>query len=359
MEEKKIIKDLEDELSFSNDEDILSPEGILSFNELRSCADLFRMYVKNQLQIQPEFQRYFVWKPTVQTRFIDSLIKQLPIPSLCIGIDYNTEKRIVIDGLQRISTIVKFFENDKWRLSRMLDIDEKISGKLVSEIKQKSHNLYERVENSTIPVTILRCDFSKQSHMDYLFTIFHRLNTGGQKLNNQEIRNCIYSGSFNNLLREIAKSDQWENIMGKTPDVDRLDNEEIILRTFALIDKLEEYNGNLAKFLNHYMAEMRSITESELNEKRNTLFSSLSLIDLKIDKHESIHQLGKTLKEGLLVGVANNISTLKNRSKDEFQSMFDNFINDDEFKLNNLRQGLSKKDKVQSRLRKSISIFSA
>jgi len=160
-------------------------------------------------------------------------------------------------------------------------------------------------------------------------------------------------------LREIAKSDQWENIMGKTPDVDRLDNEEIILRTFALIDKLEEYNGNLAKFLNHYMAEMRSITESELNEKRNTLFSSLSLIDLKIDKHESIHQLGKTLKEGLLVGVANNISTLKNRSKDEFQSMFDNFINDDEFKLNNLRQGLSKKDKVQSRLRKSISIFSA
>jgi len=357
MEESKKIEDLEEELSYSNDEDVLSPEDILSFNELRSCADLFRMYEKNQLQIQPEFQRNFVWKPTVQTRFIDSLIKQLPIPSLCIGIDYKTEKRIVIDGLQRISTIVKFFENEKWRLSRMSDIDGNISGKTVSEVKQKSPNLYARVENATIPVTILRCDFSKQSHMDYLFTIFHRLNTGGQKLNNQEIRNCIYSGGFNNLLREIAKSEQWENSMGKTPDADRLENEEIILRTFAFIDKLDVYTGNLARFLNHYMAEKQDIPEYEIQEKRNVLFSSLSFIYEKLDNPESVHQLGKTVKEGLLVGVSQNITSLIPKSKEEFQSMFEELVNDVEFRDENLRQGLAKKDKVQSRLRKSISIF--
>lgn len=356
MEELKQITELEDELSNAEEGEVLPPSDIVAFNELRSCADLFRMYEKKQLQIQPEFQRNFIWKPSAQTRFIDSLIKQLPIPSLCIGLDYKTEKRIVIDGLQRISTIVKFLENEKWRLSRLSDVDTKISGKSVAEIKQDSYNLYERIENFTIPVTILRCDFSKQSHMDYLFTIFHRLNTGGQKLNNQEIRNCIYSGNFNNLLREIAKSEEWTSVFGRTPEIDRLDSEEIILRTFAFNEKLDSYAGNLAKFLNHYMAEKENISEDEIEAKRNILLSSLVFIKEKID-NTSVQSLGKTLQEGLLVGVSKNITQLSLKSTEDAQVMYDRFLNDIEFKEENIRQGLSAKEKVQSRLIKSISIF--
>jgi len=357
-EKIKKLEELEEELSSSIEDDILPPSDIVAFNELRSCADLFRMYEKKQLQIQPDFQRNFVWKPPEQARFIDSLIKQLPIPSLCIGLDYKTEKRIVIDGLQRISTIVRFIEEDKWRLSRLSDIDEQISGKSVYEIKQESNNLYERVENFTIPVTVLRCDFSKRNHMDYLFTIFHRLNKGGQKLNNQEIRNCIYNGNFNNLLREIAKSEQWITAFGKTPAIDRFGNEEIILRTFAFIDKLNEYTGNLARFLNHYMEEKQNMTDDEIDEKRRILFASLSFINEKINKSETVRALGKTLQEGLLVGISQNISKLTNKSTEEAQLMYENFIKDAEFSEENIRQGLSVKDKVQSRLRKSISIFS-
>jgi len=144
-----------------------------------------------------------------QTRFIDSLIKQLPIPSLCLTLDYKTGKRIVIDGLQRIQSIINFLNvNEDWKLAKLEDIDDRISGKKVSEIKEKNSFFIERVKNAALPITILRCDLSKESHANYLFTIFHRLNSGGTKLNNQEIRNAIYSGNFNNFLKEANRYDK-------------------------------------------------------------------------------------------------------------------------------------------------------
>jgi uncharacterized protein with ParB-like and HNH nuclease domain len=127
MAYNKNIKNLEKDLNFSDEMEVLSPEDTSTLNEQRSCADLYRMYNKNQLQLQPDFQRNFVWKPAVQTRFIDSLVKQLPIPSLCLALDYKTGKYLVIDGLQRISTVVKFFENNKWKLNKLSDIDANIS----------------------------------------------------------------------------------------------------------------------------------------------------------------------------------------------------------------------------------------
>ena len=179
----------------SDDTSESPPSDIVAFNELRSCADLFRLKKRGILDLNPEFQRDFVWPPLVQSRFIDSLVKGLPIPSMCFAHDWKNNEYQVIDGLQRISTIVKFLDEDqKWKLSKEEDIDPKISGKLVSDLRNGPPSLrkyYDRVENISIPVTILRCDMSKTTHSEYVFTIFHRLNTGGAKLDNQEIRNCI------------------------------------------------------------------------------------------------------------------------------------------------------------------------
>ena len=100
-------------------------------------------------------------------------------------------------------------------MSKLPDIDKKISGQTISKFqieKSPLHDFYTRVEDLTLPITVLRCDYSKKNHMRYLFTIFHRLNSGGMKLNNQEIRNCIYSGKFNNLLKELNNNDDWISI---------------------------------------------------------------------------------------------------------------------------------------------------
>jgi len=353
---KKPSSPNEEEMILKEIEKSPSPLENLSY-EVRSCADLYRMYKDNQLQIQPDFQRNFVWKPAVQTCFIDSLMMGLPIPTIFMALDTNTGKRVVIDGLQRISTIVKFYEKDKWRLNKLPDIDQRISGKSIALIKQKYPFLYHKIENAIIPVTIIKTDFSIKNSMDNLFNIFHRLNTGGQKLNNQEIRNCIYSGKFNTLLKKVAKSDVWVNLMGEASSIDRLDNEEILLRAFVFTDKLDEYTGNLGKFLNHYMMEMKNITDDDLGEKERIIFSALSFISENIDSSASIYALGKTLKEALLVGVCKNIDTLVSSDREDFLIMFEEFISDDEFQEENLKHGLSKKDKVQSRLNKAISIF--
>ena len=123
---KSKIELLEDASFWENDANEQPPTDIFAFNELRSCADLFRMHEQGVLDIQPEFQRDFVWRNPDQTRFIDSLIKQLPIPSLCFSYDSKQQKWLVIDGLQRISTIIRFLKGDDWRLAKTEDINPKI-----------------------------------------------------------------------------------------------------------------------------------------------------------------------------------------------------------------------------------------
>src|SRR5581483_2479999 len=110
--QKKEIEKIEADLQFEDDSNELPPGDVFAFNELRSCADLFRLSETKTLQIHPDFQRDVVWKDADQTRFIDSLVKNLPIPSLCFSLDSKTEKMQVIDGLQRISTICRFLGED-------------------------------------------------------------------------------------------------------------------------------------------------------------------------------------------------------------------------------------------------------
>lgn len=272
-EESIDIEDEENNSFYEDEYDQQPPSDIVAYNELRSCADLFRMYEKGILDITPDFQRESVWKSAAQTRFIDSLIKQLPIPSMCFSLDYKTQKWQVIDGLQRMSTIIRFMGDKDWRLSDLEDIDKKLAGTKVSSLKDESssnHVLYQRLENLTLPVTVLRCDHGKKSHMEYLFTIFHRLNTGGMRLNNQEIRNCIFSGKLNTLLKRLNENIEWRRInrLGDKND-QRYKHVEIILRFFAFSADINKYKGVLSKFLNEYMRKNRNPDDVFLEEKSN------------------------------------------------------------------------------------------
>lgn len=255
----------EEEQLETDDYDETPPNDIVAFNELRSCADLLRMYKAKQLEIKPEFQRDVVWPKTAQSRFIDSLVKQLPIPSMCISLDYNTGGRLMIDGLQRIWSVICFLSDENFKLSRLEDIDTRISGRSARAIRERHADIYERVENLTIPVTVLRCDYSKRSHMEYLFTIFHRLNTGGNKLSNQEIRNCIYQGRLNDAIKELTQDPNFRACFGLEQDKSyRFQYEEFVLRVLAMSDIYEKYNGKLAHFLNDYMEENKDMTQEEV-----------------------------------------------------------------------------------------------
>lgn len=339
------------------------PTDIVAYNELRSCADLYRMYDDEVLDVSPTFQREVAWKGPAQTRFIDSLMKQLPIPSLCFSYDYKNENWQVIDGLQRISSVIRFLdEKSAWTLAALDDIDPRIVGKNVKEFRKKGtelNKLRRRVENAMLPITVLRCDPSLESHSNYLFTIFHRLNTGGLKLNNQEIRNCIFSGRFNDMLRELDHNESWLNINGiDKPVNDRFKRQELILRFFAFYESFENYKEGLAKFLNNYMRTNRSQSDLEIDQKKALFIRVVNVIKEKLGTEIAGARLNLSLFESLMVGVARNIDKVEALKPTEAVKRLNSLKENDEFTEEKLVEGLSKTVRVLGRLNAAITTFS-
>lgn len=356
------LEKLEKRTFEENDSTELPPPDIIAYNELRSCADLVRMHEQGILEIQPEFEREIVWKAPDQTRFIDSLIKQLPIPSMCFSLDFRAQKWQVIDGLQRMATIIKFLSNEQWNLSKLDDINPKITGQPMSKFRDKRSELNKyliRVENLTLPITVIRCDYKKKNHTNYLFTIFHRLNTGGMKLNNQEIRNCIYSGSFNNLLKELDKDPKWMKINRmEKPTGYRFTKQELILRFFAFHDKYSTYKGRLAKFLNEYMAKKIDPRDKFLNEKRRLFHRTVDIIYSKLFEGKIPAKLSITVLESVLVGISFNLDFLKGITNRRVQQMHEKLLRHEELSEMRLSEGLSGKARVFGRISAALKIFS-
>lgn len=364
------IKEFEDEISNEDDTEVSPPADIVAFNELRSCADLLRMVqsVPAQIDIAPDFQRSFVWKPAEQARFIDSLIKELPIPSLCISYDFKTNKRLVIDGKQRITTIVSFLADPNFKISSLKDIDQRISGKTVTSIKNNAETsiLYEKVQNLMIPITVIRCDSSNKSHMQYIFKIFHRLNSGGAKLNNQEIRNGLYNGIFNNFLKESVGNAQFRSLMNINNTTNyRYAYEELILRFFSLFDGLHSYDGKLSGFVNDYMysksqKEAKHLDElvTEIDAKRILFNESVKIIFESIFDSKAMQHKSKAFIEALFIAVIANLDYLKEQEKDTIKRMYEVLSEDENFAFKKLSEGVAQKTKVIERITRAIAIFS-
>lgn len=361
LEEKFALYKEEEQRAEEEKEDatkaVMPPADIVAFTEQRSCADLLRMYQKGQLDINPDFQRGEVWTNRAQTLFIDSLKKQFPIPSMCISLDIGTTKRLMIDGLQRITSIIKFLDDTKsWTLAKVDDVDPRLYGKKTSDIRRDDKALIDIIENVTIPITVLRCDYSKSEHMQYLFQIFNRLNTGGNRLYNQEIRNCIFQGSFNNLLKELARIKLWLDFAHTTEtrvDRARFSNEERILRFFAFNESYQSYEGKLAEFLNSYMEEKKNSDEITIDHFRKLFQETLDIAEKIGEKIDS-----KNVADAVLVGIAKNIYHLKTLSQENLKPLYNTLLCEPEFSQEEIREGVGTKEKVRSRICKSIDVFS-
>jgi hypothetical protein len=361
--EESVIEQLEVAEQYIDDHNETPPSDIVAYNELRSCADLFRMSDEGNLIIQPEFQRDFIWKGPDQTRFIDSLVKQLPVPSMCFALDFKRSEWIVIDGLQRISTITRFLSGEDWKLASLDDIDPNLKGKNAASFKTAKSgelkNIYARVQNQTLPVNVIRCDLTKKNHNEYVFTIFHRLNSGGLKLNNQEIRNCIYSGRFNSLLKELDKNAHWRRVNAmREAENYRFTKQEAILRFFAFNENVAEYKGSISKFLNDYMFDHRSLPEDQADAKAALFGRVIAVISEKIMPGEVPPRLPGTVLEAAMIGIAKNIAVAEALTPAGAQQRFAQLRGHQSLSAEYLAEGLSKPDRVTERLNAAQAIFS-
>ncbi|WP_281800231.1 DUF262 domain-containing protein [Methylocystis echinoides] len=313
--QESVLRKEEDRTFFDEDRDQpIPPVDVVAYNELRSCADLYRMFATGKLEIQPDFQREVVWKKDEQARFIDSLVKQLPIPSMCFSLDFKTQKWKVIDGLQRMSTITAFLGSEDWKIGDVEDIQQLLRNTTNNELKNgndEQRRVYASVEDISIPITVIRCSYDVPQHMRYLFTIFNRLNSGGVRLNNQEIRNCIYSGRFNNLLKAFDRHDKnWATVRRRIwGSMDRFRSVEVLLRALAFCAERNLYDGNLAGFLNNFMHGKMHIDDWELkalSEKMERMAANARVVlDALPGGKRSL-----TFVEGVLVGLLSNDSEI-------------------------------------------------
>jgi 5-methylcytosine-specific restriction endonuclease McrA len=225
----------------ADDRPVTSQTSDWTISALRDKLD------RGQLDLQPKFQREYVWstRPELPSRLIESLLLEIPIPPIYFG--KVTEGRLeVIDGQQRLTTLVDFVSNKfpLRKLHRMSSLNHKFFKDLMKSQQEKILDT---------PIRSIVIDAGANTELRY--EIFERLNRGSMTLNEQELRNCVYRGPFNDLLAELEKEMYWRKAKGGNAPEGRFKEREMILRFFAFANRLPNYTGNLKRFLNEYIGQ--------------------------------------------------------------------------------------------------------
>ena len=135
-----------------------------------------------------------------------------------------------------------------------------------SDLESKDMTAFRKLNDSVLRAFVIK-QLNPKDHTS-VFHVFERLNTGGTFLTGQEIRNCVYAGSFNQLLLELNSLSQWRNLFGKAAEDKRQRDVELILRFFALSHAAKEYKKPMKDFLSAFMYDHRDPGEATLRQFR-------------------------------------------------------------------------------------------
>lgn len=223
----------------------------------------------------PDFQRSFVWDRRKASRFIESLLLGLPVPSIFLATD-EYQCHIVVDGQQRLKSLKFFcngyFNENKRRRFSLTGIESEFAGKTYDSLSPEYRR---KLDNSLLPAIIVRQDRPSDDKSS-IYLIFERLNTGGALLQPQEIRAAIYTGEFNDLLKNLNNNTHWRDMFGNIHN--RMKDQELILRFLAMYFNGDEYQSPLTKFLNTYMGSNRHLKARSGEELRRAFESTMETI---------------------------------------------------------------------------------
>lgn len=217
-------------------------------------AVLADLHNRGRLRLQPGFQREYVWEkmPKLRSRLIESLLLDIPIPPIYLGTERGGRFE-VIDGQQRLTTLIRFVRNE-FPLESLAGMSS-LNGRYYKDLREEEQS---KIDSSTIHT--VQIDAGKRTNLRY--EIFERLNRGAVPLKEQEIRNCIFRGTFCDLLKQLEASDQWRKTKGTDKPDPRFIEREYILRFFALAERIEHYTGKLKQFLTDSMEMLSKSCES-------------------------------------------------------------------------------------------------
>jgi hypothetical protein len=228
----------------------------LSFNELLD------MYHEGELKIDPDYQRIFRWSEGARSRFIESLLLEMPVPPIYV-IEEDDGKYLLIDGLQRISSYLHLrgalnaehldppvVKGEKLRFCDC-DIVPELNGKTFDDLGTA---LQIRLKRAFIRVEVVR----KGSDTRFKYHMFKRLNTGGVNLSPQQIRNSsirLLDAKFNDFIIKLSQNEFYLECTSALTNDQRLEayDQELVLRFFALKNDRGNFIHSVSDFLTEYM----------------------------------------------------------------------------------------------------------
>lgn len=304
--------------------------------------------------IIPLFQRGYVWTYPQACRFIESLLLGLPVPNIFFSKEKDTNKLLVIDGSQRLRTLEYFYKGTFEPTNRafsLQNVQEKYNELTYDKL---SHEDRRRLDDSIIHAIVVKQEHPSEDDSS-IYLIFERINTGGLKLQPQEIRACIYHGPFNELIKQLNDNRDWRNLYGSFDN--RMKDQEMILRFFALYYNHEQYKKPLVKFLNSFMDrnnKLQLIPEKELSSKFE-LTTNAILASIGKDAFKLRGRRNAAFIEAIMVGVAKRLDKGAIVNSKELADSHSILMNE----LDSLGASNSDDKNVQTRMKKAIDTFSS
>lgn len=297
-----------------------------------SIGELMNLYSSNELDIHPEFQRFFRWKEDQQSKFIESIFLGIPIPSIFVS-QRDDGVWDVIDGLQRLSTIFQFAgilkdENNALYTPSILTSTKYLPSLENKKWDDKADPINSLTQSQRIHLKRQKLDIKiviETSDPEIKYELFQRINSLGTKLSDQELRNCILimaDKSFFAWIDELSKYEAFQNCVSLSDnDIDQQYDKELVLRFFIFKNVESTTLGeqkNIAEFIDKKSIQFtnRSLfnrdNEAQIFRKTFDLLNN-TLADRSFKKynHERQRFEGKflvTTFEATSIGVASNIA---------------------------------------------------
>ena len=358
------------------DQEIKNTRSGLSADRLdMSFGEIISMYERDEIIINPAFQRLFRWDNEQQTRFIESLLLNIPIPPIFVAeiSDGNDAgKWELVDGLQRVSTVLSFFgELKKLPEKNNLILTE---GGLIRVLENYTFKSLPLKYQLNIRRAVCRVEVIKwDSKIDMRYELFKRINSYGESITEQELRNCIFrpkSDKFNDFLKDLAETPNFKKLTSPTEkQVEQLYLQELVLRFFALYDVAksdspakDKINENISSYMTSYMKEV--IKDETFNYSQGkALFTQLvELLDpigKKVFKGaKNMGPFSPNIYDIVMIGVALNLNYYKTLTSDDLAEFITNIKGNPDFtNLKGAGIASNSKERVAKRIELTKNFF--
>ncbi len=305
----------------------------------------------------PEFQRGFVWDLKDGSRFVESLLLGLPVPSIFLSKEPDSGKLLVVDGQQRLQSL-RYFYDGIWGPTKkefsLKGVQSELAGKTYRTLQVEDRR---RLDDAILHATVFKQDEPTEDESS-VYEVFYRLNSGGKILTPQEVRSAVHhAGRIRGLLEELNRLPSWRQIYG--PEDARMRDRELILRFLALLFEGETYRRPMVVFLNLFMGKNKIIKPDVEKCMTESFVSSISLIGDQIGGRafRPVRALNAAVFDSVMVGTARRLQGPPITSPVAYREAYDRLLANQSF-LNACGRGTASEERVRTRLKLAADAFS-